>query len=51
MIIVIDYITHHRTNIANAKLRHFQNLLTQLKKEQKQRKIIFIFSKLKISNC
>ena len=38
MINVISHIIHHRTNVANAKMKRFQNFLTQLKERAKTTK-------------
>ena len=43
MINVISHITHHRTNVANAKMRHLQNLLIQSKEKTKTTKNRFRF--------
>ena len=45
MIIVISHIIHHRTNVANAKMKRFQNLLTQSKEKAKTAKNRFRFFK------
>ena len=45
MINVINYIIHHRTDIANAKMKHFQNFLIQSKKRTKTAKNRFRFFK------
>ena len=38
MINVINYIIHHRTNVANAKMKRLRNLLIQSKKKTKKTK-------------
>ena len=38
MINVISHIIHHRTNVANAKMKRFQNLLIQSKERAKTTK-------------
>ena len=51
MINVISHIIHYRTNVANAKIKRFWNLLFQSKERAKITKNWFRFLKLKISNC
>ena len=43
MINVINYIVHYRANIANAKIKHFRNFLTQSKEKAKTTKNRFRF--------
>ena len=43
MINVINHIIHHRANVANAKMKHFRNLLIQSKKRTKTMKNRFRF--------
>ena len=38
MINIINHITHHRTNVANAKIKRLQNFLTQSKERAKTAK-------------
>ena len=38
MINVISHIIHHRTNVANAKMKRFRNFLIQLKERTKTAK-------------
>ena len=43
MINVINYIIHHRTNVANAKMKRFRNFLIQSKERAKITKNRFRF--------
>ena len=43
MIIVINYIIHHQTNVANAKMKYLRNLLIQSKEKAKTTKNRFCF--------
>ena len=43
MINVISHIIHHRTNVANAKMKRFRNLLIQSKEKAKTTKNRFRF--------
>ena len=45
MINIINYIIHHRINVANAKMRRFRNLLIQSKEKAKTTKNRFYFFK------
>ena len=43
MINIISHIIHHRTNVANAKIKRFRNFLTQSKERAKITKYRFHF--------